>query len=188
MQLLWLNLVTNGIQDVALAFEPGLGDELRRPPRPPREPIFNRLMIERTLAGALVMGLVSFGLFVWALDQGWSVDSARNAILLLMVLFENVHIFNCRSETRSAFALSPLRSPVLMIGMVTAFSIHVAMLYMPFGNALLSTEPVGAELWLLLFALSLSILALMELHKLSWYLRYRRTSSQALVGARPGSA
>ncbi|HUE83312.1 MAG TPA: HAD-IC family P-type ATPase [Pyrinomonadaceae bacterium] len=49
VQLLWLNLVTNGIQDVALAFEPGEGDVLSRKPRPPRERIFNRLMIERTI-------------------------------------------------------------------------------------------------------------------------------------------
>jgi len=171
VQLLWLNLVTNGIQDVALAFEPGLGDELKRPPRSPREPVFNRLMIERTIVGALIMGVVGFGLFAWMLDQGWSEDSARNAVLLLMVLFENVHIFNCRSETRSAFALSPLRSPVLMIGMLTAFSIHVAMLYLPAGNALLSTEPVDGPMWLMLAAMSLSILVGMELHKLSWHLR-----------------
>ena len=96
-----------------------------------------------------------------------------------MVLFENVHIFNCRSETRSAFALSPLRSPVLMIGMLTAFSIHVSMLYLPFGNALLGTKPVDASSWLMLFMLSLSILVLLELHKLSWYLRQRRRQRSA---------
>ncbi|MEN8108509.1 MAG: HAD-IC family P-type ATPase [Pseudomonadota bacterium] len=56
IQLLWLNLVTNGIQDVALAFEPEEGHELQRPPRPPNEPIFNRLMIERVLVNAVVMG------------------------------------------------------------------------------------------------------------------------------------
>ena len=49
IQLLWLNLVTNGIQDVALAFEPEEGNELDRPPRPPNEPIFNQLMIERVV-------------------------------------------------------------------------------------------------------------------------------------------
>ncbi len=174
VQLLWLNLVTNGIQDVALAFEPGLGDELKRPPRSPQEPVFNRLMIERTIVGALIMGLVSFGLFYWMLDHGWSTDSARNAVLLLMVLFENVHIFNCRSETRSAFSLSPLRSPVLMIGILVAFSIHVAMLYSSFGNTLLSTQPVDGALWLVLMTLSLSILVGMELHKLSWHLRFKR--------------
>jgi magnesium-transporting ATPase (P-type) len=177
VQLLWLNLVTNGIQDVALAFEPGLGDELRSPPRPPRESIFNRLMIERTLVAALFMGLVGFGLFQWCLAAGWSEDAARNALLMLMVLFENVHLFNCRSETRSAFAMSPLRSPVLMFGMLVAFSIHVAMTYLPVGNLLLSTQPVDASLWLQLLLLSLPILVVMELHKLSWSLRHGRRLS-----------
>jgi magnesium-transporting ATPase (P-type) len=157
VQLLWLNLVTNGIQDVALAFEPGVGDERLSPPRPPRESIFNRLMIERTLVAALFMGVVGFGLFQWCLAAGWSEAASRNALLLLMVLFENVHLFNCRSETRSAFAISPLRSPVLMIGMVAAFSIHVAMTYLPAGNVLLATQPVDAALWLQLLMLSLPI-------------------------------
>jgi magnesium-transporting ATPase (P-type) len=169
VQLLWLNLVTNGIQDVALAFEPGVGDERRSPPRPPRESI--------TLAAALFMGVVGFGLFQWCLAAGWTEDASRNALLMLMVLFENVHLFNCRSETRSAFAMSPLRSPVLMIGMIVAFSIHVAMTYLPVGNLLLSTQPVDAALWLQLLLLSLPILIVMELHKLSWSLRYRRRLS-----------
>lgn len=173
VQLLWLNLVTNGIQDVALAFEPGVGDERHHPPRPPREPIFNRLMIERTVVAALFMGLVGFGLFEWCLAAGWSEDAARNALLMLMVLFENVHLFNCRSETRSAFLMSPLRSPVLMIGMITAFAIHVAMTYLPFGNALLGTAPIDAELWAWLLALAIPILFVMELHKLSWRARQR---------------
>jgi Ca2+-transporting ATPase len=168
VQLLWLNLVTNGIQDVALAFEPQHSKVLRRPPRPPGEPIFNRLMIERTLLGALVMGVVGYGLFHWAIGQGWSEQAARNSLLLLMVLFENVHLFNCRSETRSAFALSPLKSPVLMVGMITAFSVHVATLYIPWGQLLLSTRPVGLDEWLMLVGLSLTILVTMELHKLSW--------------------
>ena len=55
MQLLWLNLVTNGVQDVGLAFERGTGDELRVPPRPSREPIFNRLMIQRGVLAGLWM-------------------------------------------------------------------------------------------------------------------------------------
>ncbi len=176
VQLLWLNLVTNGIQDVTLAFEPGVGNVLDRKPRPPSEPIFNRLMIERTLVGALTMGIVGFVLFQWLLATGWSEYSARNALLLLMVLFENVHIFNCRSESRSAFVLSPLRNPILMIGIIVAFSIHVAMLYLPWGNMMLSTEPVSVEQWITLALLSLSILVVMELHKLSWWWRERQVS------------
>lgn len=165
-QLLWLNLVTNGIQDVALAFEPGEQGILQRKPRPPNEAIFDRVMIERTVLSALVMGLVGFVVFEWLLNSGWSEYSARNALLLLMVLFENVHIFNCRSESLSAFAISPRKSPILMIGIVSAFSIHLLMMYLPWGQALLNTQPVEARTWGFLFASALSILLIMELHKL----------------------
>ncbi|MHC4994615.1 MAG: cation-translocating P-type ATPase, partial [Planctomycetota bacterium] len=116
VQLLWLNLVTNGIQDVALAFEPGQGNEIKFKPRSPTESIFNPLMIHRTLISATVMGVVAFGLFVWMIESGYPLETVRNHMLLLMVLFENVHIGNCRSETISALRLSPLRSPILIVG------------------------------------------------------------------------
>ncbi len=173
VQLLWLNLVTNGIQDVALAFEPGLGNELEQPPRPPKERIFNRLMVERVLVGAVVMGGVSIATFYWMLEAGWPEETARNGILLLMVLFENVHLGNCRSETRSAFTLSPLRSPFLVVGALLAFSVHLAFMYLPFGQKLLSTQAVNLETGALLFALALTVLLVMELHKWTWNLRYK---------------
>lgn len=165
-QLLWLNLVTNGIQDVALAFEPGEKGILQRKPRPPNESIFNRIMIERTVLSALVMASVGFVVFQWLLKHGWTEYSARNALLLLMVLFENVHIFNCRSELQSAFAISPRKSPILMIGMVAAFLVHLSMMYLPWGQALLDTEPVDGKTWVFLVASALSVLLVMELHKL----------------------
>lgn len=166
VQLLWLNLVTNGIQDVALAFEPGEGDALKRRPRSPREPIFNRLMIERTIIGAVVMGGVGFGTFYWALNAGMGEFSARNILLLLMVLFENIHIGNCRSERKSVFRLSPLRSPILLIGTVTAFTLHVVVMHVPIGHVLLSTEPVDLKTWGSLVLLSLTVLVAMEVYKL----------------------
>jgi len=85
VQLLWLNLVTNGIQDVALAFEPGEGGELRHPPRPPGEAVFNRLMIEWVILSALVIGSVAFLVFQWLLGRGFSLDETRNGTLLLMI-------------------------------------------------------------------------------------------------------
>ncbi len=174
VQLLWLNLVTNGIQDVALAFEPGENGVLNRRPRSPREPIFNRLMIERTLLGAVVMGSVSFVAFDWMLKAGWSVFSARNALLLLMVLFEIIHLGNCRSESKSVFRLSPFRSPILLTGTVVAFVIHVVMMYLPLGNSVLATEPVNLQTCGTLFALSLTVLVPIELHKFSQSYRFRK--------------
>jgi magnesium-transporting ATPase (P-type) len=168
VQLLWLNLVTNGIQGVALAFEPGEGDSLRRKPRSPDESVFNRLMVERTVIAMLVVGGCGFAVFDIALRLGWSVSEARNLLLLTMVLFENFHIGNCRSETRSAFALSPLRSPVLFFGTLGAFLIHVTAMYVPFLQDMLSTTPVGLSLWSVAIGVSVLIVPAVELHKWWW--------------------
>jgi len=166
VQLLWLNLVTNGIQDVALAFEPGEGDELRYPPRPPQEPIFNRIMIERVVISALVIGGVAFAVFQWLIARGFNLDEARNGTLLLMVLFENVHVFNCRSEVRSVFRHNPLRNPILLFGTAIAQLVHIGAMYTPWLSDVLNIQPVTPEHWLELLGIALTVLVVMELHKL----------------------
>ena len=165
VQLLWLNLVTNGIQDVALAFEPGEGDELNHLPRPPREPIFNRLMIERVVLSALIIGTVAFGVFQWLIARGFTLDEARNGTLLLMVLFENVHVFNCRSEVRSVFRHNPLKNPILLMGTVVAQLVHIGAMYTPWISDVLHIQPVAPQHWLELLGLALTVLIVMELHK-----------------------
>ena len=174
VQLLWLNLVTNGIQDVALAFEPSEGDVLGRAPRPTSERICNRLMIERTIVAALVMGFVGFGAFWWMLRAGWTEVTARNALLLLMVLFENVHIGNCRSETKSALRLSPFRSPILLGGALIALLLHIGTMFVPLGQEILHVEPVSLTTFACLWALALSVFVAMEVHKWTWAMRERR--------------
>jgi magnesium-transporting ATPase (P-type) len=167
VQLLWLNLVTNGIQDVALAFEPGEGRELEQPPRPPREAIFNRIMLERVIISAIVIGVVAFGLFKWLLDHGFSLEQARNSTLLLMVLFENVHVFNSRSETLSVFRHNPLRNKLLLGGTLLAQMIHIGAMYTPWLGDVLGASPVTFDQWLTLLGLALSVMVVMELHK--WF-------------------
>jgi Ca2+-transporting ATPase len=165
VQLLWLNLVTNGIQDVALAFEPGEGEELRCPPRPPRESIFNRLMIERVVLSALVIGGVAFLLFQWLLERGFSLDEARNGTLMLMVLFENIHVFNSRSESLSIFRHNPMRNPLLLFGTLAAQLIHIGAMYTPWISDVLDIQPISPQHWLELLGLALIVLVVMELHK-----------------------
>lgn len=172
IQLLWLNLVTNGIQDVALAFEPEEGDELRRPPRPPKETIFNRLMLERVCVNAVVMGGLAFIVFAWQIHNGVAVETARNITLLLMVLFENVHVLNSRSETKSIFKQNFFGNPFLLFGMLAAQSIHIAALYTPGLSDVLQVEPVTLESWSTLLSVALLLIAVDELHKLYWEKRH----------------
>lgn len=183
VQLLWLNLVTNGIQDVALAFEPGQGDELTRPPRPPDEAVFDRVMLQRIVLSALVMGVASFMVFRFWLgsvsvadadhDAATTLAAARNATLLVMVLFENVHLANCRSETRSAFSLPIRRSPLLLAGTLTALFVHLLAMHWPLVQSLLDVAPVSGREWLVLMAVAVTILPAIELHK-AW--RRRQTT------------
>jgi calcium-translocating P-type ATPase len=180
VQILWLNLVTNGIQDKALALEPGEGDVLKREPRPPKEPIFNQLMIERMLVASGWMSLVGFSAFCYMIHVlNWDEVDARNALLLLIVLFQNFHIGNCRSETKSAFALSPFTSPYLLLGTISAFLVHFISMHLPWTQFLLEMRPVSLTTWACLIGLALTIVLAMELHKLSWNWRVKRRAKVA---------
>ena len=165
IQLLWLNLVTNGIQDVALAFEPGEGDELTRPPRKPDEPVFNRVMIERVLIAALVIGLVAFAVFYYLLNSGMSLDEARNGTLLLMVLFENIHAMNSRSETTSVVKQSLFNNNLLILSIIGAQLLHQVAMNVTFIADVLAINPVSAVSWGQYFLISLSLLFVSELYK-----------------------
>ena len=165
VQLLWLNLVTNGIQDVALAFEKGEPGILDDPPRPPRQPIVDRRMAEQTLISGLFIGGVSYMFYHWCLYRGFAESDARNLLLLLMVLFENVHLFNCRSETRSAFGVPFSANPFLVIGVIAAQGIHLAAMYTPGLNSVLAISPVPLDQWMVVAAMALSLIVVMEAYK-----------------------
>jgi magnesium-transporting ATPase (P-type) len=176
-QLLWLNLVTNGGQDVALAFEnrePGLLD---RPPRSPDEPIFDRLMIAETVVSGAAMGGVAFAYFAWALASGWSEFEARNALLFLMVAFENVQVFNCRSETRSVFRIPLSNNWPVVAAVVVAQGVHIGAAFVPGLSGVLQMEPISVWHWLALVPIALSLLVVMEAFKLVWRWRAARAPS-----------
>lgn len=165
VQLLWLNLVTNGIQDVALAFEPAEGNELKQPPRPPNQGVFDRVMLQRVLLSAATMGAVAFGAYYWLLQAGWSVDAARNLVLLLMVIFENLHAFNSRSEVQSIFTMNPLRNKLLLFSMIAAQLLHVGAIYTPGLNDVLGLQPITWQEWGAMLTIALSLVLVNEGYK-----------------------
>jgi len=175
VQLLWLNLVTNGVQDVALAVEEAEPDVLQRPPRSPEERIFDRRMLRQTALSGGYIGSVGFAVYWWLLSvQGLSPAAATNLILLLMVLFENVHVFSCRSEERSAFRV-PIRSnPWLVLAVLAAQGIHILAMWLPGLSDVLGTSPVSLGTWLALLPVAASLLLFDEGAK--WLHRRRGAS------------
>lgn len=167
VQLLWLNLVTQGIQDVALAFEKGEPGVRHRPPRPPRESVFNRQMVEQSVLSGLFVGGAGFAFFQWSLLAGWGRFEASNMLLLILVLFENAHVFNCRSETRSAFAMPFRNNRFLVLGVVAVQGLHITAMYIPGLSNVLDIAPVPGEQWLWAAASALSVIVVMELYKIA---------------------
>lgn len=166
VQLLWLNLVTNGIQDVALAFEGGEPGAMKRPPRKPSESIFNPLMIKQTAVAGATIGLIVLGLWYYLINHTDMGElHARDLILLLMVFMQNFHVFNARSERTSAFKVPLNRNRLLVFGVLLAQGLHILSMQLPFMQKVLKIEPISFNEWLIVLVLAIPILISMEVYK-----------------------
>jgi Ca2+-transporting ATPase len=165
-QLLWVNVVTNGIQDVALAFEPGEKALSRRPPRPADEGVLDGRLIERLVLVGLWLAIGTLAVFLWQWDgQEDNLDVARTAAVSTLVLFQMVHVFNCRSEYGSVFGRSPLRNKVLFVGVLASLGVHLAAIYVPFTQDLLRFTPIGLQTWGVAALVASTAIIVNEAHK-----------------------
>lgn len=171
-QILWLNVVTNGIQDVALAFEPGEEHQYRRPPRDPKEGLMSKLLVERTILVGVLLAVVALAMFTWELNRhdGESFAErlayAQAATLTAMVIFKMLHVGACRSETLSIFQKHVFSNPVLFIGTSVSLAVHLGAMYFGPTQFLLGLQPLTQETWLAIIIAAPSVLVLVELHKL----------------------
>jgi magnesium-transporting ATPase (P-type) len=167
VQLLWLNLVTNGIQDKALAFEAGEAETMQRNPRKPSEGIFNHIMRSQLLVSGFVIGSIAFGYWFYLINhQNMDEYHARSLVLLLMVFLQNFHIFNCRSERTSTFKISITKNYWLIGLVLSAQAVHIASMYIPFMQNVLRIEPITFSEWIVVLSLAVPIILAMEIFKL----------------------
>lgn len=172
-QILWLNLVTNGLQDVALAFEPAEKGVLNRPPRNPKEGILSSLMVQRTLLMGITLAAGTLFLFISNLNAGVPLERARTIALTTMVFFQFYQAFNCRSETRSVFRMSPISNPLLFISMIAAFLAQLSVIYVPAFQWVFRTVPITINEWVQIFMVSTTIILVVEMDK---WIRGRKQS------------
>ncbi|MGM0818480.1 MAG: cation-translocating P-type ATPase, partial [Actinomycetota bacterium] len=165
-QLLWLNVVTNGLQDLALAFERGEEGVLRRPPRRREEGLVSGLLWERAALVGVVMAILTLVLFDWQLGRTGSIEQARTVALSTMVVCMGVHLLNARSLRRSLFRTPLLANRFLLVAQVLALGVHVGALYLPATQFVLRVEPIDATAWGSIVLASLSMIVVNEAHKL----------------------
>ncbi len=174
-QLLWINLVTNGLQDVALAFEPGEKNILKRPPRDPKEGIMNRLLIERTVLVGLLISIGVIYNFITALNSGESLQKARTIAMTTMVFFQFFQAWNSRSELQSIFKINPLSNAFLFYSMIAAFLAQLSVIYVPALQWVFRTEPITMFEWIKILLVSVSVIIVVEFDK--WIKRRKQENS-----------
>ncbi len=176
-QILWINLVTNGLQDKALAFEPGEDFVLKKPPRGKQAQIFDRIVITYISVIGLIFGIGTLIIFRHVLvDSGYDLAMAQTAAVTMMVMFQVVHVISCRSLVESIFRV-PLRSnPFLAICIPASILAQLAFIYTGPMQRLFGTVDLPFIYWAYIVALSLSATVAMEIAKIfvrskGWHMR-----------------
>jgi len=179
IQLLWLNLVTDGAPALALGLEQGDPDIMKRPPRPPGEPVINRDMRIGILVQAIVMTAAVLMAFVYGLGRfPGHLAGAQTIAFATLVCSELLRAFTARSEYYSMLSISMSSNRWMLLAVASSFLLLLAVMYIPFLQPVFDTVPLGLSDWLVMlpFIVMASIAA--ELTKA--YLR-RRAAHPAAV-------
>ncbi|MFW6057262.1 MAG: cation-translocating P-type ATPase, partial [Persicimonas sp.] len=179
VQVLWINLVTNGLQDVALAFEKGEPGLLDEPPRDPDEGVINGEVLWRLATVSVLTAAGTLGVFWWMQQQGASMQLSRSVAMTQMVLFQFFHVFNSRSMRRSLFKIPLKDNPFLMVSVAVAIVAQLGVLHLPFMQSLFDTTPLALEHWALVAAVGTLIIVLVEIEKFFLRRRDERRSEPA---------
>jgi Ca2+-transporting ATPase len=181
VQILWINIVTEGTLTVNLVMDPADGHEMRRHPVPRDDRLLGRLMLQRATLMAGTAVLASFGWFAWRLQQGAPIELVRTEVFTLVAVSQWFNMLNCQSSTASVFGPGLARNRWLAAGLALSVLLQAAVLYAPSMNALFHTVPLPPASLLPLLALASLVLWAEELRKLlvRAYLR-RRTRRPAL--------
>ncbi len=147
LQLLLVNLATDGLPALALGLDPPAPDVMRRPPRSPRESVFAGGLGKRIAVRGALIGALSLGAFVAVDALGGSIAAARTAATCTLVLSQLLHAFEARSERRSIWEASFGGNRALLAAVASSLGILLALLYLPGPSRLFGFAPPGPAVW-----------------------------------------
>jgi len=172
VQILWINIVTEGTLTVNLVMDPPGGDEMRRPPVPRDDRLLDRLLVARAALMAGTAAAVAFGWFAWRVSLGLPIEQVRTEVFTLVAVTQWFNMLNCQSATASALRGALWRNPWLVAGLAMSMLLQGLVLYAPPLNALFHTVPLPPGSLLPLLLLASTVLWAEELRK--WAVRARR--------------
>ena len=167
IQLLWLNIITDGMQDVSLSLEKPEKNIMLEKPRSTKESLFSKTIVSESFVMGGFIGLVVFGSWM-ILTQTLKLDLtvARSLVMTLMVLLQNVHAFNCRSEKQSLFKINFKSNWFFLVSVLGSVGLQILFMEVPALSQLLELTTVPYDILLILVAVSLTAFAVGEIYKL----------------------
>jgi cation-transporting ATPase F len=166
VQILWINMTTAILLGLMLAFEPKEPGIMERPPRDPQAPLLSADIFKRIGLVSILLSIGAYGVFFWLRRlQGTSVEEAQTAATTVFVLGETFYLFNCRSLTRSMFAIGPLSNPAALYGSAGMIGLQAFLVYNPLMNRLFHTRPLALQTWGAIVLFGVALYLIIELEK-----------------------
>lgn len=163
IQILWMNLVTDGFPALALAVDPKAPDLMRRPPRRPAARLLDSERLAAVAGEGFLLAIIALGAFAYSLYV-WRqpVEQARTVAFTVMVGAQLVHAFNCRSDRWSVFQVGLFTNRPLIWALLVSLAVHVAIITIPAAQPIFKVSPLPTEDWELMAAMVLLPLVVVE--------------------------
>ena len=168
VQILYVNLATDGLPALALAVDPPEPDLMRRRPRNPRVGIFTKPVVTLLLAAGVWSAVANMALFVLLIQSGVAIERAMELLFVSLVLIQFFNAYNFRSERHSIFR-RPFANRWLNLAIVWEVLLLVAVVYVPAIQPAFGTASLSIEEWALVVAVAFSVVPVIEIVK--WRLR-----------------
>ena len=173
LQILWVNLITDGLPALALGVDPKAPDIMRRPPRPPREGVFTRSVNVLLVVISFYLTLILLPLFAYYVllnprhlsEPSQVLTQAQTMVFVTLILAELVNAFNCRSDLHSLFTVGFFTNRFLLVGVVLSLAIMAAVINWPPLADIFHVSALAAGDWLLAAGLALTLFPVVEVTK-----------------------
>lgn len=167
IQILWVNLVTDGLPAMALGVDGMDKDIMNRTPRAPGESIFSRGLARRIGIRGLMIGLGTLLVFIVALFMGVNMLAARTMAFSTLVFSQLFHVFDCKSENRGIFEVGIFSNPYLVAAVATSTMMQLSVIYLPPLQAIFKTTALLGWQWGLILLVSGGPSVLIGLYRLA---------------------
>lgn len=165
VQILWINLITDGLPPMALSVEPPDRGLMRQKPRNVEEGLITRREITAGLGIGILVTLQALIVLVWSLESGFSLSKLQTMVFTLVVFSEMFNAFNWRSDRYSVFSLGLFTNKALIYAVLTTVVLQLMVIYVPFLQLAFSTVPLSLPEWGIILALASTTLISMEIVK-----------------------